>query len=626
MPGGASGAFNDHCACSQLKEICEMDPSPLSKLSTSLRLHRAVKLVWQSAPGWTIANVLLMIVQSLLPLAALYLMKQIVDSATLGLTASDKSAAFGNALFAVALMGAVTLLTALLGALTGLVNQVQAQTVSDYMYDIVHAQSVAIDLAYYESAQYYDTFQRAQREAAFRPTRVVNGLMQLGQNALSLAALLGLLLMFHWSVGLVLFVAVLPDVLVRLRYSGKIYRWQRERTPLERRAAYFDYLLTNAWHAKEVRLNDLGALLRERFRALRRQLRDEQIALSTRRTAAGFGAQIISTLAIYGAYAGIAYSTIQGTITLGDLVMYFQAFQRGQGYLQGFINGLMGLYEDNLYLANLDEFLDLQARVTAPRAPRAVPRPMQRGIVFDHVAFEYPATARPVLRDISLSIAPGQVIALVGENGSGKTTLIKLLCRLYDPTAGRITLDGIDLREFATTALRREIGVIFQDYAQYHLSARENIWLGDVRRPPDDARVIAAARASGADPVITRLPRGYETMLGKWFETGEELSVGEWQKIALARAFLRDAQLIVLDEPTSALDAQAEYDLFCKFRELVAGRAAVLVSHRFSTVRLADCIYVLRAGRISEHGSHAELMEYDGTYARLFRTQAQYYK
>lgn len=301
------------------------------------------------------------------------------------------------------------------------------------------------------------------------------------------------------------------------------------------KAGYFDFLLTNAWHAKEVRLNDLGPLLRQRFRDLRRQLRGEQIALSIRRTTTGFIAQVFSALAVYGAYAGIAYSTIQGTITLGDLVMYFQAFQRGQSYLQGFLGGLMGLYEDNLYLANLDEFLDLQVRVAEPRDPRPVPRPMQCGIVFDHVAFQYPDTTRAVLRDISLSITPGQVIALVGENGSGKTTLIKLLCRLYDPTSGNITLDGTDLREFQTTALRREIGVIFQDYAQYHLSARENIWLGDVRQPPDDARIIAAARASGADPVIAHLPRGYDTMLGKWFETGEELSIGEWQKVARAR-------------------------------------------------------------------------------------------
>jgi ATP-binding cassette subfamily B protein len=251
---------------------------------------------------------------------------------------------------------------------------------------------------------------------------------------------------------------------------------------------------------------------------------------------------------------------------------------------------------------------------------------MQTGIAFDHVSFQYPTGTREVLEDISLTIRPGEVVALVGENGSGKTTLIKLLCRLYDPASGIITLDGIDLRQLETTALRREISVIFQDYAQYHLTARENIWFGNVALPPDQERIAAAARHAGADEVIAGLPQGYETILGKWFEDGEELSVGEWQKVALARAFLRDAQIIVLDEPTSALDARAEYEVFKKFRQLAAGRTVILISHRFSTVRMADRIFVLEGGRIIESGAHDELVRLGGTYARLFETQAQYYR
>jgi ATP-binding cassette, subfamily B, bacterial len=311
---------------------------------------------------------------------------------------------------------------------------------------------------------------------------------------------------------------------------------------------------------------------------------------------------------------------------VGDLVMYYQAFQRVQGFLQGILSSLTGLYADNLFLSNLYEFLDLKRTVAEPAVARPVPQPMRVGIVFDHVSFQYPGGTRKAIEDVSLVIRPGEVVALVGENGSGKTTLIKLLCRLYDPTGGSITLDGIDLRQFETHALRREIAIIFQNYAHYHLSAEENIWLGNASLPPDRERVAAAARRSGADEVIRGLPRGYDTILGKRFADGEELSVGEWQKVALARAFMRDAQILVLDEPTSSMDAKAEYEVFQNFRKLVAGRSAILISHRFSTVRMADRIHVLQHGRVIEGGSHDELIRAGGTYARLFEMQARHYR
>jgi ATP-binding cassette subfamily B protein len=306
--------------------------------------------------------------------------------------------------------------------------------------------------------------------------------------------------------------------------------------------------------------------------------------------------------------------------------MYYQAFQRGQGYLRDILGGLANLYEDSLFLANLYEFLDLRSRVAEPSAPRPLPKPMQRGIAFEHVGFAYAGAAQPVLDDITLTIRPGEHIALVGANGAGKTTLVKLLCRLYDPTAGRITLDGIDLREFRTAALRREISVIFQDYARYHLTVRENIWLGNIALTSDDGAILDAAAAAGADTVIGKLPQGYETQLGKWFDAGQELSIGEWQKIALARAFVRDAQILVLDEPTSALDAAAEYEVFQMFRALAAGRTTLLISHRFSTVRMADRIFVLADGKIVEAGSHEELLRRGGEYARMFELQASNYR
>jgi len=306
--------------------------------------------------------------------------------------------------------------------------------------------------------------------------------------------------------------------------------------------------------------------------------------------------------------------------------MDYQAFQRVQGSLQGMLGTLAGLHSDSLSLSNLYEFLDLKRTVVKPVAAQPVPRPMQRGMVIDRVSFRYPGGARQALEEVSLVIRPGEVVALVGENGCGKTTLVKLMCRLYDPTGGTITIDGTDLREFETHALRSELAVIFQDYARYHLSAMENIWLGNAAQPPDPDRIAAAARRSGADDVIRALPRGYDTMLGKWFADGEELSMGEWQKVALARAFLRDAQILVLDEPTSSMDARAEYEVFRRFRQLVEGRSAVLISHRFPTVRMADRIFVMEQGRIIENGTHDELVSAGGTYARLFEMQARHYR
>ncbi|MFO7665879.1 MAG: ABC transporter ATP-binding protein [Desulfobacterales bacterium] len=596
------------------------------KIRRTLQLGRAVRFVWQSAKGWTIANGVLVLVQGVLPLLPLYLMKLTVDAVTAGVVAPDKGIAFRHVLLLVGLMAAVTLLSSLIRSIAGLISEWQAYIVTDHMSDVIHAKSVEVDLEYYESARYYDTLHRAQREAPSRPLGIVNGLTQIGQSGISLLAIAALLVSFHWLIAAILFIAVISGTAVRLKYTGKLYRWQREQTSTERQAGYLNWMLTDSSIAKEIRLFDLGPLFTRRFRDVRQKLRKGRMAITRRRSVADFAAQIFAAMAIYGSCAYVAYEAMRGKITMGDLVMYYQAFQRVQGYLQGILGSLAGLYEDNLFLSNLYEFLDLKRTVIEPVHASPVPQPMQSGIVLNHVSFQYPAGTRKALEGISLTIKPGEVVALVGENGSGKTTLIKLLCRLYDPTGGTITIDGVDLRQFETKALRNEIAIIFQDYAHYHLTARENIWLGYTALPPDHERIIAAARHSGADDVIRGLPHGYETILGKWFEDGEELSMGEWQKVALARAFMRDAQIIVLDEPTSSLDAKAEYEVFQRFRQLVSGRTAVLISHRFSTVRMADRIYVLQNGSVIEGGTHEELLRAGGTYARLFEMQARHYQ
>lgn len=592
----------------------------------ALYLGRVVRFVWKSARGCAVANTVLLVIQGVVPLLPLYLTKLMVDAVTAGVAMPDKGAALRHVLLLVALLAAATLFAALIRALAALVGERQADLVADHMNSALLTKSVEVDLEYYESARYYDTLHRAQREAPFRPISIVNGLSHIAQDSISLLAIAGLLVAFHWGIAFILLLAVCAGAALRLINAGATYRWQREVTATERRAGYLNWILTDSSHAKEIRLFDLGELFIRRFQDLTRHLRRGRRVNTRRRAVADLAAQSLATVAIYGSYAYVASETIRGSNTLGDLVMYYQAFQRVQGSLQGILGTLAGLYADNLFVSNLYEFLDLKPTVIEPVHPQPVPRPMGKGIVMDHVSFQYPGGARQAVRDVSLSIPAGKVVAFVGENGSGKTTLIKLLCRLYDPTGGVITCDGVDLRQFAVRSLRNEIAVIFQDYARYHLTALENIWLGNTSQPPDLERVAAAARRSGADDAIRALPHGYDTNLGKWFADGEELSMGEWQKVALARAFMRDAQIIVLDEPTSSMDAKAEYEVFQGFRQLVAGRTAILISHRFSTVRMADLIYVLDHGSVAEWGTHDELVRAGGTYARLFEMQALHYR
>lgn len=594
----------------------------LERIRHGLHLGQALRLVWQCARGLTIANATLVVFQGALPILQLYLLKLIVDQVTAAVGASDKAAAFGKVLFLVVLTGLASLVGALSRALAEIIKEAQGQVVSDHVTGLIHAKSVAVDLAYFENPGYYDTLHRAQQEAAFRPIRLLDGLLQLGQNGLILAGLTGLLLTFHWAVAGILFAATVPGLILRLSYARQMYDWQRQQTQSERWAYYFHFLLTDGGPAKEVRLFGLGSLLRGRFRDIRERLRKERLRITTRRSLTELVAQGVGILAIFGTLGFIAHQTIQGAITLGDMVMFFGAFQRAQGSLNDLLANLSRLYEDNLFLANFQEFLELKPKIAEPPHPQPFPRPLRDGIVFDQVSFQYPAGASPALSEISLHIPPGSLVALVGENGSGKTTLAKLLCRLYDPIQGRILVDGIDLREFATQEVRRHISVIFQDYVRYNLSARENIWLGDIEVPPGSARVEAAAQQTGADRAIRRLPRRYETILGHWFEDQGELSTGEWQKVALARTLLRRSQIIILDEPTSWLDARAEYEVFRSFRQEHAGQTTILISHRFSTIRLADCIYVLEGGRVIEQGSHHDLLRQAGRYAELFELQA----
>ena len=591
------------------------------------RLMGAVVLVWNASPAWAAINLVLVLLQGVLPLAALYAMKQIIDTVSTGVAKGQATEMMWPLIGWIAVGGAVAVLMTLCRSLSELASEAQTHLVTDKVADQLHRHSAAVDLAYYEDARYYDTLHRTQHEAPYRPVPIVNNLLQIAQNGISLLGLAGILIAYNWMIAVVLLLVALPGAVVRLYFARRSYGLQQQQTEADRMSMYYHFMLTDASFAKELRLFQLGDLFRLRYSDLRLRLREAKIALSRRRMLTDLLTQGGASLAVFAALGFIALQALRGTITLGVMVMYYQGFQAGFGYFQALLRSMAGLYEHSLFLTNYQEFLALKPALIALPPEQTLPQVSTRGIRFHGVSFRYLNNPNYALEEIDLEIAPGQVIALVGGNGSGKTTLTKLLCRLYDPNEGVISLDGTDIRHFDPEAWRRQISVVFQDYVRYLLSARENIWLGNVAHPMQQEEIERAAIAAGIDGVIRRLPSGYDSLLGQVFFGGHELSIGEWQKVAVARSFLRtEARILIMDEPSSALDPLAEADLFSKLRALIGERSAVLVSHRFSTVQMADYIYVLDQGRIIERGTHLELLRLDGHYAHLYRVQAEHYQ
>ena len=591
-----------------------------------LTVRHALSFVWQSSPSLALGSIVVRVIQGLLPLAVLYLTKLLVDTVTEGLKTPSAEASLTRITIILAGLAGVAVASAMLTVVASVISRIHAQVVTDHMHALLQAKSVEVDLEYYENARYQDTLHRAQQEAPYRPTSILNALLQFGQDAISLLAMAGILWWLHWGVIPVLMLTAIPYFFVRLQQSNRLFTWERERTPLERKAWYVNTLLTQATAAKEIRLFDLGPRLRQWFQDARSVLCRERIALERRWGLAGLVSQIVGVAGVFVVYSFVALRTYHGLLTVGDLVMYFLAVQRASGFLEGLGWSVSSLYESNLFLTTLHEFLGIQSRLSESAHPKRFPQPIKQGITFDHVSFQYPHEERVAIRDFTFTIRLGEHVAFVGANGAGKTTLVKLLCRLYDPSGGRIMIDGADLRDYPIADVRGAVSGIFQDFVKFQFSAKDNISLG-VRSPDVDiSAVIQAAKQAGVHEAIERLPKGYESLLGKLFDGGHELSIGEWQKVALARAFLRDSQILILDEPTSAMDAKAEAELFERFHELAQGRMAILISHRLSTVKMADRIYVVDRGQIVERGTHDELMRQQGLYAMLFLTQAQHYQ
>ena len=589
--------------------------------------RRALELVWTTSRRLALVFAALTLVAGVLPAAVAWLGQLIVDGVVAAMAQYQQtgSADTTSVLLLVAAEAGVVALIA--GSQRGiatcqaLLRALMGQRINRMILE----KALTLRLAHFEDSEFYDKLTRARREASTRPLSLVTRTFGLVQNGISLTSYGVLLVQFSpWAV-LILVAGGIPEFLAEAKFSGDKFRLFRWRSPETRMQMYLETVLAREDYAKEVKLFRLGPKLLQRYRAIFEKLYAEDRRLTLRRDSWGFGLGLLGTAAFYGAYAWIALAAIQGRISLGEMTMYLLLFKQGQSAVSASLSAISGMYEDNLYLSNLYEYLE-QPVPGRQGDRREGPQPGD-GVRFEQVCFTYPGSEQPALQQINLHLQPGNSLALVGENGSGKTTLIKLLTRLYHPDQGRILLDGLDLQKWDGDVLRQRIGVIFQDFGRYQFLVGENIGAGDVTHFEDRQRWRDAAEKGMAHDFITQLPRQYDTQLGKWFKDGRELSGGQWQKIALARAFMRsEADILVLDEPTATMDAAAEAAVFEHFRELSRGKMTILISHRFSTVRMADQIAVLDRGRIVEQGSHARLMEQNGQYAYLFSLQAEGYR
>lgn len=582
---------------------------------------RAFALIWKASPFYTVAWSILLIVQGILPGLVVYLIKLVVDSLVIALNSQGDWEKTRPAILYIAAIALVMLLTDVTKSLLEFVRTAQADIIQDYVKNLIHDKSAVVDMEYFESHEYHDRLEQATSDGANRPLSLLESMGGVAQNTITLIVMAGLLIQYSVWLPIVLLVSTLPAFIIVLRFDREYHKWWKETTAKRRWIQYFDIMLTHRNAVTEMRIFNLNPNFQNSYQKLRQELRVEKLDQIRRLGIAKLFAAILS-LAIMGAAVGwMGWRALAGALTLGDLALFYQAFNNGQGLMRTMLGSLGNMLKNSLFLEVLFEFLDLKSKIKSPQTPSKLPENLLEGIRFNNVNFSYPGSERVVFEDLSLFIPAKKSVAIVGENGSGKTTLLKLICRFYDPNSGTIEFDGIDIRNFSVKKLLRYITITFQMPLNYHATVRQSIEMGDLEVPSSEDEVIKAARNAGAHKFISRLPDGYDTLLGKVNADGAELSGGEWQRLALARAYYRKAPIVLLDEPTSFMDSWSEGDWFKRFRELTENRTAIVITHRFTIAMRADLIFVMDKGQIVESGTHHELLENDGLYAESWREQ-----
>lgn len=590
----------------------------LKKIKTNLNIGRTIRLVWSVASGWTTTVMILILVETVFMLGTLYSLKLLVDvvAKTGAANLMDEEVVIKY----VVLAAVVGILYNIIRSVSAYAGETQAAKVSEHIDDKIHEIAVKLDLSFYESPEYFDVLKRAKDAGAYRPNQLILSLLDILKNSLSLVGVASILVTIHWILLPMLVLCVLPTLGVRIYFAKKQNLLRLLHTPTERKTYYLSTLITADTTAKEVRGYNLGGFFKTEYFRIRMQLLTERLKISYRRTWGEATTSALSNLGFFICMGYIMIRAARGYSTLGDITLFLVIFPQTFTVLQNIASGISVVYQNNVFVNSIFELFDLKTAIRDEDDTLPVPKNDKIDLELKNVNFSYPNSPEPTLTDINLCIPSGKIIAVVGLNGAGKTTLIKLLCRLYDPTSGMITLGGQDIRRFKNAEYRKEVSVVFQDFCKYNFTAADNIRFGDINRPANDLNAIVnAAKHSGADEYIKEFEKGYDTMMGKVFEDGREISIGQWQKLATARALYSNSKFLILDEATSALDAVAEKELFDSFRLHIGNRAALVISHRHSAVKHADYIYVLSQGTILQQGTDEELLAVEGDYSRLFK-------